>query len=169
MPKTKKFVGPPKLPPKIPHWVSNLRRLMDELDLNPRSLSLKAGLNATAVRDMLEGRSRFPRYDTAQALAKALQTTPARLMSDANTAGNNSSDSISNDDLDLLTEIIGCLQEVTGESNRKLSPHDFAAMAVSIYQRIQVGEASKSKISTIRSQIHELLDYEKLRQKRTRN
>ena len=39
-----------------PTWVENLRILMAEQGFNPRSLSLRAGLNATAVRDMIEGR-----------------------------------------------------------------------------------------------------------------
>src|ERR1700743_1870546 len=65
-----------------PMWVRNLRALMEQKNFNPRSLSLKAGLNATAVRDMLEGRSRFPRYDTATALAEALGVTPSVLMND---------------------------------------------------------------------------------------
>jgi transcriptional regulator with XRE-family HTH domain len=151
-------------------WVRNLRQLMVEHGLNPRSLSLKAGLNATAVRDMLEGRSRFPRYDTAQALAEALETTPARLMSDdteeEKTSGTKSKDFA--DDLELLTEIIARLREVSEELDRKLSPRDFAAMAATIYRRVQEGEERKKKISSIRPQIHDLLDYEMLRQKRGR-
>lgn len=53
--------------PSQPQWIEILRELMNSQGLNPRSLSLKAGLGATAVRDMLEGRARFPRYDTAVA------------------------------------------------------------------------------------------------------
>jgi len=45
---------------------------MEEQKFNARSLSLRAGLNATAVRDMIEGRSRYPRYDTVESLAGAL-------------------------------------------------------------------------------------------------
>lgn len=151
-----------------PHWVNNLRRLMEEQDYNPRSLSLKAGLNATAVRDMLEGRSRFPRYDTALALAEALNTTPAQLMSDPKDVVEDSKSSISNRDLELLTEIIARLQETTEELDRKLSPRDFAAMTASIYHRIHDTEGRKAQLGSIRPQIHDLLDYEKLRHKRAR-
>ncbi|MFY9288295.1 MAG: helix-turn-helix transcriptional regulator [Alphaproteobacteria bacterium] len=154
-------------PPSLPNWVRNLRALMDEQGFNPRSLSLKAGLNATAVRDMLEGRSRFPRYDTAKALAEALGTTPALLMSDNDVAnGNALKDLVFGQDLELLTEIITRLQEVTDELNRKLAPRDFAAMTATIYQRLQQSEERKKKISGIRPQIHDLLDYEMLRQKK---
>jgi transcriptional regulator with XRE-family HTH domain len=156
-------------PTNAPGWLHNLRRLMEDRGLNPRSLSLKAGLSATAVRDMLEGRSRFPRYDTARSLAEALDTTPALLMSDEKTA----SDILSKghgfqQDLELLTEIITRLREVTDELDRTLSPRDFAAMTATIYRRVQDKEDRKKKISAIRPQIHDLLDYEMLRQKRTK-
>jgi transcriptional regulator with XRE-family HTH domain len=150
-----------------PAWVRNLRTLMEERGFNPRSLSLKAGLNATAVRDMLEGRSRFPRYDTAQALAAALDTTPAMLMSEGDVANDVTAKGIGfGDDLELLTEIISRLQEATDELNRELSPRDFAAMTATIYHRVRDSEERKKRISAIRPQIHDLLDYETLRQKR---
>jgi len=156
-------------PTTTPGWVRNLRKLMEDQGYNPRSLSLKAGLNATAVRDMLEGRSRFPRYDTAKSLAAALDTTPTLLMSDDDTANEiNTKGGLFSQDLELLTEIIARLQEVTDELNHKLPPRDFAAMTATIYKRIQEGEERKKKISAIRPQIHDLLDYEMLRQKRSR-
>ncbi len=61
-------------------WVAHLRALMTEKGFNPRSLSLKAGLNATAVRDILEGRAKSPRYHTIMALAAALDVPPHSLM-----------------------------------------------------------------------------------------
>ena len=151
-------------PSATPLWISNLRRLMDENGYNPRSLSLKAGLNATAVRDMLEGRSRFPRYDTAKSLAEALGTTPAILMNDDLSPRTPRT----GEDIELLTEVIARLQEVVDETARKLTPHEFAAMAATIYSRIQEGEDRKKKINSIRPQIHDLLDYETLRKKRNR-
>jgi transcriptional regulator with XRE-family HTH domain len=153
----------------VPAWVQNLRTLMEERGFNPRSLSLRAGLNATAVRDMIEGRSRFPRYDTAQALAAALDTTPALLMSDSAI-----SKEISHkgkdfaEDMELLTEIIARLQEVADEQAKKLTPRDFAAMAATIYRRMQDGEESKKKLSTIRPQVIDLMEFETLRQKKAK-
>jgi len=156
-------------PNTAPNWLRNLRLLMEQRNLNPRSLSLKAGMNATAVRDMLDGRSRFPRYDTIQALAEVLGTTPALLMGDNEAAleVSNKGDGFAHD-LDLLTEIITRLQEITEELNRKLDPRDFAAMATSIYRRLQDSGERKKSISQIRPQIHDLLDYEMLRQKRAK-
>ena len=152
-----------------PTWVQNLRTLMEDRGFNPRSLSLKAGLNATAVRDMIEGRSRFPRYDTAMALANALDTTPAQLMSDSEVRGEVAKNGKGfGEDLELLTEIIARLQEVTNELDRKIAPRDFAAMTATIYKRMQEAEQSKQKVSSIRPQIIDLLDFEMLRQKKAR-
>jgi DNA-binding CsgD family transcriptional regulator/lambda repressor-like predicted transcriptional regulator len=61
-------------------WTNNLLRLMSERGLKARGLSIQAGLNPTAVRDILKGRSRFPRYSTIVALANVLKVTPEILM-----------------------------------------------------------------------------------------
>jgi len=156
----------PKAKITIPNWVRNLRLLMEQQGFNPRSLSLKAGLNATAVRDMLEGRTKFPRYDTARALATALGTTPVALMGDADsTAEIAQKGQEFGDNLELLTEIIARLQEVIEEHNRRLPPRDFAAMAATLYRRLHDGETGRKGLGSIRPQIHDLLDYEMLRQK----
>lgn len=52
---------------------------MTALNLNRKALSTKAGLNETAVRDIIEGRSRNPRHDTLQKIAKALACSVADL------------------------------------------------------------------------------------------
>ena len=57
-----------------------IERRMMALDLNRKSLSKKAGLNETAVRDIIEGRSQNPRHDTVTKIAKALGCTAADLM-----------------------------------------------------------------------------------------
>ena len=153
-----------------PEWVHNLRRLMDEQGLNPRKLSLLAGLNATAVRDMIEGRSHFPRYDTVQALADVLGTTPAILMSGKKTSSEiQSKGAAFGKNTELLTEIIARLQEVAVETKRELAPREFAAMSATIYRRIlETSEdvSHKSVVSSIKPQIYDLLDYEALRHKR---
>ena len=152
-------------------WVGNLRRLMDEQGFNPRSLSLRAGLNATAVRDMIEGRSRFPRYDTVQALADALNTTPALLMCSGKVGDEiKSGGDTFGKDVELLTEIIARLQETATEMGRDLTPREFAAMSATIYRRLlESGEAGSVKSrAALKPQIHDLLEYEGLRNKRGR-
>ncbi|MDD3370904.1 MAG: helix-turn-helix transcriptional regulator [Alphaproteobacteria bacterium] len=153
-----------------PEWVKNLRRLMDEQGLNPRKLSLLAGLNATAVRDMIEGRSRFPRYDTVQALADVLGTTPAMLMSSKKTGAEiQAKGAPFGHNIEILAEIIGRLQETATELGRELNPREFAAMAATIYRRLQDMSddmSHKSRLSSIKPQVYDLLEYETLRHKR---
>jgi len=153
-----------------PRWVANLRSLMQARGLNPRSLSLKAGLNATAVRDMLEGRTRFPRYDTVLSLSRALETTPSRLMGagDAETPENHGRNASMDDDLELLTEIIARLQEVIGEYKVSVEPRDFALMASALYRRMKKTDKGKPVSAALQPKICDLLEYEMLRQKNAR-
>ncbi|MGB9154797.1 MAG: helix-turn-helix transcriptional regulator [Alphaproteobacteria bacterium] len=108
-----------------PNWVDNLRHLMDEQGFNQRSLSLSAGLNECAVRDLLQGRSRSPRYDTVQALANALNTTPASLMND-DTVGTKIplKRNAFYGHYEKLTVIIDRLQEIAGEIRRETTACD---------------------------------------------
>lgn len=53
---------------------------MDEVGSNPSALAKKAGLNHTAVRDILSGKSKSPRADTLDKLAAALGTSTAKLL-----------------------------------------------------------------------------------------
>lgn len=57
--------------------VPEIQRRMEMLQLNPRSLSLKAKLNATAIRDIVEGTD--PKFGTVEKIAKALGCTIADL------------------------------------------------------------------------------------------
>lgn len=140
----------------------NLRVLMALKGFNPRSLSLTAGLNATAVRDILEGRARSPRYNTIQALANALQVTPAQLMaSTAPDAPDEDEQDLRQDDLNLLTEIIARLQETTEDRKHPLAPRDFAAMAMTIYRQVQ----TQTPGLDLASHIDQLVNYETLRRR----
>jgi transcriptional regulator with XRE-family HTH domain len=51
----------------------NLEKLMRQHGLSQKGLSVKAGLNETAVRDILRGRSKDPQLSTVRALASVLQ------------------------------------------------------------------------------------------------
>lgn len=156
-----------------PKWLDNLRALLVHRKLNPRALSLKAGLNATAVRDMLEGRARYPRYDTIESLAGALGVTPAQLMGGtpesviSDTIYSCKKDPLADEDINLLTEIIARLQEVADEHSQRLKPHDFAAMVVTIYRQVQGGYIEKVTKAGLAPQISHLLHYENLRKRVT--
>ncbi len=56
-----------------------LAAFMKDRGFNQRSLAIAANLNETAVRDILIGRSRSPRYATLAALASVLKCTVAEL------------------------------------------------------------------------------------------
>lgn len=56
-----------------------LAAYMKDREFNQRSLAIEAKLNETAVRDILIGRSRSPRYATLAALAGVLRCTVAEL------------------------------------------------------------------------------------------
>jgi hypothetical protein len=131
---------------------------------------LRAGLNATAVRDMIEGRSRFPRYDTVQALADSLGTTPALLMCSERAGAEIEAKGESfGRDIELLTEIISRLQETAAEMGRELTPREFAAMSATIYRRLVENTddlSRKNRLNSIKPQVHDLMDYETLRHKR---
>ena len=66
----------------MPEPTDLARRLaayMKDRDFNQRSLAIEAKLNETAVRDILIGRSRSPRYATLAALAGVLRCSVAEL------------------------------------------------------------------------------------------
>lgn len=67
------------------HYISvqRLRALMDEAQINMKSLSLAAGLGETTVRDFMI-RSRNPRIRTICCIAAALNVHPAYLMGFSN-------------------------------------------------------------------------------------
>lgn len=66
--------------------VSELKRRMAAAGLSQKRLALAAGLNETAVRDIVAGRSRHPRHDTVEKLAAALGCGAAELIEARNGA-----------------------------------------------------------------------------------
>jgi phage repressor protein C with HTH and peptisase S24 domain len=63
-----------------------IARRMEAAGLGQKALALKAGLNETAVRDILVGKSRHPRHDTVEKLAGALGCAMAELLGAAREA-----------------------------------------------------------------------------------
>jgi transcriptional regulator with XRE-family HTH domain len=59
--------------------VNNIERRMKRMGLTQKALALKAGLNETAVRDILKGRSRDPQLSTLRALGRILGCTVEEL------------------------------------------------------------------------------------------
>jgi len=56
-----------------------LRRRILEGGFNQKSLARQAGLNETAIRDILKGRSRSPRINTLEAIARVLDCSVPQL------------------------------------------------------------------------------------------
>ena len=153
---------------KEPRWIDNLRFLMETKGFNARRLSLTAGLGATAVRDMLEGRAKFPRYDTVESLAATLEVTPAQLMGGRDLSNPPPNDPLQDDDLNLLTEIITRLQEAIEERKQQLGPQDFAAMVTSLYRQMRpaTGPAPATK-TALTHHIDQLVSYEDIRRRQS--
>ncbi len=57
-----------------------IRRRMEAGGFNQKSLARAAGLNQTAVRDILIGKSRHPRHDTLEKLAASLECSVIDLL-----------------------------------------------------------------------------------------
>jgi transcriptional regulator with XRE-family HTH domain len=79
---------------------TELRRRMEAIGHNQKSLARAAELNETAVRDILKGRSKYPRVDTLGAIAKVLGCTVNDLIGDTELRFEN----------DRLRERIGALE-----------------------------------------------------------
>lgn len=60
--------------------VRNLRRLMQSREINAHELAARAGMNPTAVYDILSGKARSPKLESVAKLAAALSVTPSALI-----------------------------------------------------------------------------------------
>lgn len=104
------------------NFKTRLKFYMDRAGLNPTSLSKKARLNATAVRDILEHNGTpNPRIDTFVKLCHALGVGPHQLSQDfANLYSPRQLELL--DDIDELNEMDAQLsKEIIKEKNRKKS------------------------------------------------
>ncbi len=72
-----------------------IRARIQQLGTNPRAVSDKAELGPTAVRDILDGRSRSPRQITLKKIARALNCDLAYLTGDSTSVGGATSAKIS--------------------------------------------------------------------------
>jgi transcriptional regulator with XRE-family HTH domain len=151
------FMPPQKTAARTPLWLRNLQELIEERRLNPRQVSLQAGLNATAVRDMLSGRAKSPRYDTLQAIAKVLGTTPAWLMGDAVIKQDLRRGDKDAAKMELLTEIITRLQEVAESMKKKLPPKELATLATTLYRQLKLEDAASLSRHELQTQARILI------------
>ncbi len=59
---------------------ANIERLLEEKGMTKSALREAAGLNQSAIHDILTGRSRSPRLETVVAIARALGVSPVDLL-----------------------------------------------------------------------------------------
>lgn len=61
---------------------ANIQALMASKDITAYSLAKEAGMNPTGIYDILKGKSRSPRLDTLERIARALHVTVHELMTE---------------------------------------------------------------------------------------
>ncbi|MBO6511534.1 MAG: helix-turn-helix transcriptional regulator, partial [Roseibium sp.] len=64
-----------------------IRSRIKELGTNPKAVATRAGLGSTAIRDILDGRSKSPRENTLRKIAKALNCDTAYLTGESDAIG----------------------------------------------------------------------------------
>lgn len=80
-------------------FVSNLNAVIDRDKLNPHEIAARVGNNPTLVYDIIKGKSRSPKLDTVDKIAKAVGIPLVALLLEPGT-----------DDLDReITEALGAL------------------------------------------------------------
>lgn len=62
--------------------VRNLKRLMELRGMNPHELAANAGMNPTAVYDIISGKARSPKLESVAKLAAALSVSTSALIED---------------------------------------------------------------------------------------
>lgn len=62
-------------------FIENLTRIASERDISLTALSQESGFSATAVLDIVNGRSRSPKLDTVVAVSQTLRVDPLAMLS----------------------------------------------------------------------------------------
>lgn len=63
-------------------FAANLAAIIELRETDPAKLARKAGMNKTGIYDILSGKSKNPRLDTVEKIARALEVPPSRLFAD---------------------------------------------------------------------------------------
>ena len=87
--------------------MDNVEALIDARSTNPAEVARKAGLNYTAVYDIIKGKVRSPRVETLDKIAKALGVPIATLFEDAS-------------DEQLRSEIVAIYHQLPEAEQRRL-------------------------------------------------
>jgi hypothetical protein len=125
-----------------------IRRRMNELGLNPKRLSLGAGLNETYVRDIIKGRTRNPRTDTLGKLARALRCSRADLLPPAERSAEASRELVSGLDPVLLSRALAVAERLAAEDKTVAS--EIASVVYRLIERERDGQPITDDEATLR-------------------
>lgn len=116
-----------------------IRRRMSELGLNPKRLSLAAGLNETYVRDIIKGRTLNPRTDTLGKLARALGCSRSDLSPPAERAAEASEGAASTRlDPALLSRALAVAERLSADD--KVLASEIASVVYRLIERERHGQ-----------------------------
>ncbi len=125
-----------------------VNRRMEELGLNPKRLSLAAGLNETYVRDIMRGRTRNPRTDSLGKLARALGCARADLLPPRERLAEGGDGSAGRLEPAVLNRALAVAERLAGED--KILASEIASVAYRLLRREQAGQAITDDEGTLR-------------------
>ena len=135
---------------------TNLQNFMEQHGFNMKSLSITAGLNETAVRDILRGKVNSPTYKTLNKLAIALNCNVDNLISDK-TSHSNLTYKLSSIDVRLFAKSIAKIDELIKTKQISLSNLDRAKVYLAWYDLSVINRLNKNKIDSEESQFAAIL------------
>jgi transcriptional regulator with XRE-family HTH domain len=111
----------------VGHTINEIRKRMEELGLNAKQTSLKAGLGETYVRDILEGRSQNPRIEHLARVAKVLKCSVDDLRDPADNetpSHERTADNMAELQLNALTAAVLALNRIARLIEERLPPSE---------------------------------------------
>ncbi len=128
---------------------AEIRHRMSALGLNPKRLSLSAGLNETYVRDIMKGRTRSPRTDTLGKIARALGCSRADLLPPAERAAEARGEGAATRlDPALLNRALAIAERLSADD--KVLASEIASVAYRLIERERDGHPVTDDEATLR-------------------
>lgn len=113
--------------------VENLKRIMDQKNISINSLEKKDGVKASAVQNIIYGRSKSPGVDTLISIAQALECSVYDLIGDI--AGVTKRKPLESKwDMELYVKSVNAIYKTTREMELELSREDFLFCAYEVFK-----------------------------------
>src|SRR5262249_61084745 len=116
-------------PPAVGIFRERLQKRIEARGLNMKAVSLKAGLGASYVRDVLHCKSLNPRRDAGLALAEELDPTPAYLWGEPDQPERPGFGRSGNPSLGAAVTLVKTLKPVVGSMGSETDESESARMA----------------------------------------